>query len=261
MAWQPEKDQRFLRLSDSEKKEVKYHNERRDPKRDDDCEWCHGKRFYFITPSMVCDCVCKKKHDNMLVFKQSGLGTALQEMQFEDFVAKEGWQIELKQKAEKFAENPEGNWFFIGGQPGCGKTHLCSAILYRLVHAGRMAKYMVWSDHADSIKGNADGFVKRLEDWAKTDVLYIDDFLKVARDAYGAKNTYRTASGGDLAAAFKLLNRRYNQKDCVTIISSEFSIDEILNMDEALGSRIYQRSKEYQIYVAHDRYKNHRLLS
>lgn len=55
-------------------------------------------------------------------------------------------------------------------------------------------------------------------------VFYIDDFIK------------ETVTDADINIAFELLNARYNDHEKLTIISTEKSID------EALGSRIYERS-------------------
>ena len=44
--------------------------------------------------------------------------------------------------------------------------------------------------------------------------------------------------------AFEILNYRYNNKKLITIISTEQSIDNIIEFDEALGSRIYEMTKD-----------------
>ena len=49
-------------------------------------------------------------------------------------------------------------------------------------------------------------------------------------------------SDGDLNVAFELLNARYNARKR-TIISGERTIGAIMDIDEAIGSRIYERSK------------------
>ncbi len=43
--------------------------------------------------------------------------------------------------------------------------------------------------------------------------------------------------------AFDLLNARYIKPSLVTIISSEWTISRVLDWDEAIGSRIAERSK------------------
>ena len=63
-------------------------------------------------------------------------------------------------------------------------------------------------------------------------MLYIDDFFK------------GSVSDADINLAFELLNDRYNSKR-MTILSSERSVEDILELDEAIGSRIYERSKGF----------------
>ena len=58
--------------------------------------------------------------------------------------------------------------------------------------------------------------------------------------------------------AFELINYRYNN-NLATVLSSELTVDQILFFDEAVGSRIYQRTKEYHWDIAKDPHKNYRL--
>ena len=66
-------------------------------------------------------------------------------------------------------------------------------------------------------------------------VLYIDDMYKTGK---GQQPTV-----GDVNLAFEIINARYNDTGKVTIISSERTVEEMLDIDEAVGSRIYERSK------------------
>ena len=86
-------------------------------------------------------------------------------------------------------------------------------------------------------------------------VLYIDDFFRTGNDEAGRK---KAPTQGDINVAFELINYRYNN-NLVTILSSELTVDQILFFDEAVGSRIYQRTKEYHWDIAKDPHKNHRL--
>ena len=49
----------------------------------------------------------------------------------------------------------------------------------------------------------------------------------------------------DINRAIEIINARYNMPNKRTIISSELDISEIRKIDEAVGGRIYQRSKGY----------------
>ena len=53
------------------------------------------------------------------------------------------------------------------------------------------------------------------------------------------------ATDADVKLAFELLNARYNDTAKLTLISTEWSLEGLLDIDEALGSRIYERAKKH----------------
>ena len=79
-------------------------------------------------------------------------------------------------------------------------------------------------------------------------VLYIDDLFKGAE----------TPTQGDLNIAFELLNHRYNNDSLYTIISTEKLLDDLIRIDEAIGSRIAERSKGHRIQLKPDPSRNWR---
>lgn len=92
---------------------------------------------------------------------------------------------------------------------------------------------MIWRDEVRELKSlvNDDAAYKQKMDGLKNvAVLYIDDFFK------------GNITEGDKNVAFELLNSRYNQR-LRTIISGERSMEQLMEVDEAIGSRIYERSK------------------
>ena len=82
------------------------------------------------------------------------------------------------------------------------------------------------------------------------DVLYIDDFLKVRNG--------ETPTTADMNLAFEIINHRLLSRNKITIISSEKTLDEILDYDEATMSRIYQNAGRYNISVGRDKSRNYR---
>ena len=63
------------------------------------------------------------------------------------------------------------------------------------------------------------------------------DFLKTGKG--------QEPTTGDVNLAFELINARYADPTKLTIISSELPVAEIVDIDEAVGSRIYERSKAH----------------
>ena len=128
-------------------------------KGDGDCPKCNGKGYIqksrlekgFWYPD-VYECECLSKTKNEIRIKKSGLADVIERYTFESFKTKEEWQKRLKASAEKFAENP-GNWFYVGGQSGCGKTHICTAIVKTLMEKGFESKYIIWTEEITKLKG------------------------------------------------------------------------------------------------------------
>lgn len=224
---------------------------------DYDCPECRNKGYvYRIRGNEVVarECECMPLRDSIRRIKKSGLEGMLDTCTFDTFDAHDDWQKTMKQAALNFLDDTEGNWFYAGGQVGCGKTHICTAIVGEFLRRGLASKYMVWSDEIVGIKANVtdESVYGRIMGKLKTiPVLYIDDLFKTAA------GTNPTAA--DVKIAFEIFNARYNDRKLITVISSERSIGDLLAIDEAVGSRIYQRTKKYCLCISKDRKKNYRM--
>lgn len=227
------------------------------------CNLCKNKGFIVKVVEddagnyhqVMSDCKCVPTRNSIRRMERSGLKNIIKDYPFEKFEVAEPWQQTLKTAAMEYAANPEG-WFFVGGQSGAGKTHICTAICREFLLAGRRVKYMPWRDAVVSIKANVNDPVvyHSVMDTAKgVDVLFIDDLFKTGKGADGAA---MKPTAADINVAFEILNYRYNNPLSVTIISSELSEDELLDIDEAVGGRIYERSKA--INITKDRSRNYR---
>lgn len=203
------------------------------------------------------DCKCKSVRNTIRKMRRSGLKDIIHDYTFPKFEATEKWQKSIKAAAEDFARLPDG-WFFIGGQSGCGKTHICTAICREFLLAGKSVQYMLWRDDIVKLKSavtESDEYERLIEMYKTVDVLYIDDLFKTGKTVDGIKQRPTPA---DINAAFEILNYRYNDKRLVTIISSECTINDILDIDESVGGRIFERAKK-PISIGYDKSKNYRL--
>lgn len=206
--------------------------------------------------STVCsDCECKKIRSTIRRMKKSGLKNIIKDYTFEKFEAIEPWQQKLKDAAIKYADDPQG-WFFIGGQSGAGKTHLCTAICRHFLLNGKSVKYMLWRDEVVKLKANVndDEYSGMIEEYKTCDVLYIDDLFKTGKDKDGKR---QQPTGADVNIAFEILNYRYNNPKLLTVISSELTTDSIIDIDEATGGRIFEKAATFNL--SPDRSKNYRL--
>lgn len=229
-----------------------------------DCPECKNKGFIAKlveyedgTYSHCCgDCKCIPIRNSIMRMKRSGLKDIIKDYTFDKFEDTEPWQKALKTAAVEFAKEPKG-WFFLGGQSGAGKTHLCTAICREFLLAGQHVRYMLWRDEIVKLKAvvnDAEEYSKIIEPYKRVQVLYIDDLFKTGKTA-DQQNQKPTT--GDINAAFEIINYRYNNPGLITIISSELTVDDLIDIDEATGGRIYERAKAFNI--AKDRSRNYRI--
>lgn len=249
-----------LQHSDSEQYKVDCYNRMVGSLTGYDCPQCLNRGYfeelrdqevynYRYRERVRIDCKCLKIRYNLERIRKSGLAEAIASMTFESFMAEEPWQVQARKIAMEFREG----WLYIGGQVGSGKSHLGTAVLGRFMHSGKSARYMMWRDEIVEIKakvGDTESYSKVVEPLKKTELLYIDDFFKTEKG--------KLPTQADINFAHELLNYRYVNK-LPTIISSELFVSDLLNIDEAVGSRIYQMSKGQCVEIAHDKAKNWRL--
>lgn len=204
------------------------------------CSICKDKGFTAEVADgrmIARECECVKRRRVAKRIRLSGLGPMLQAQTLDSYIADEDWQKTALRKARDFCDDSKG-WFVIVGKPGTGKTHLCTGICGAMIEDGRDVRYMLWREAAPRLKSLVNDraqYDREMDELKRCDVLYIDDFWKGA------------VTDADLNLTFELLNARYNDERKRTIISGEKSIEQIMGVDEAIGSRIYQRSAGYRI--------------
>lgn len=199
------------------------------------CSYKTDENGYLI--SVPCKCMTIRNNERRI--EQSGLSDLLSRYTFAAWKTKTQWQAEILDGAKRFVESPEG-WFAVSGKPGTGKTHICTAICGELMKKGFDVRYMLWRDAATTLKANSTGdaaaYSREIDPLKTVKVLYIDDFFKT-----GGK---RPPTVMDANLAFEIINARYNATGLITIVSSERSLDEMMRIDEATASRIYERTKK-----------------
>lgn len=225
-----------------------------------DCKVCKNKGFVAKLIEIgdgtyshcMTDCTCVEVRNSIMRMKRSGLKDIIKDYTFDKFIASEPWQKSIKEAAMEYAENPVG-WFLLCGQSGAGKTHLCTAICRKFLLSGRRVRYMLWRDDIVKIKGavtDSEEYCKLIDEFKRVDVLYIDDLFKTGKAPDGGS---LKVTGADINVAFEIINFRYNNPGLLTIISSELTEDELIDIDEAIGGRIYERAKAFTIGKSRDR--------
>lgn len=247
-----------LSYEEIQKNSCKAYNERPGELNGIDCPICKNRgnfREYKGGEIVTVECSCMAARRSLWRAQKSGLGELIDRCTLDSFKAGSPWQEAIKQKAINFLADGSARWLYFGGQPGAGKTHICAAIAGELLKAGLYTRYMMWRDDSTRIKAAVTDPLeyKRLVDPLKSaDVLYIDDLFKS-----GGK--WQRPSAGDINLAFEIINYRYNSREKYTIISSECSWQQLLAADEAIASRIAERTqKKYLLSVLPDATKNYR---
>lgn len=212
-----------------------------------DCSVC-GNTGYIIhrEPGKLefatAECSCMNTRRALRAIRNSGMADMLRKYTLENYQTPDETRKALKNAAIDYIQAP-GGWFFIGGMTGSGKTHLCSAICGELIKRRQYVRYMLWRDDSTKLKGSItdpEAYKDQIQALKTVPVLYIDDFFKSRRVDGKVKVT-----DGDVNLAFEILNYRYNDRTLRTIISTELTLAEIMDIDEATGGRIYERSRGF----------------
>lgn len=226
---------------------------------DYDCPICKNKGFVmtvrfddfykdYMQYAQECECMHIRK--TLANARKSGLGDYLKK-RFDDYIAKEEWQKNIKNMAMAYVKEDSDSWFIALGQTGAGKTIICSIIANYLLFKGkRKVKYITWTDFISKLKrdmmgDNTSAVSDYLDEIKNVDVLYIDELLKKYNET-------------DLKYIIEIINYRYTN-NLKTIISSERLVDELLDIDEASVGRMIEKAKGYIVNIPKDRSKNYRL--
>nr|WP_114381799.1 DnaA/Hda family protein [Paenibacillus prosopidis] len=235
------------------------------------CQECKDNEGYFVkveeemsvkgVPTMVpmdrwVDCKCKRNRDIGRTFKSSKITEEFLLKRFENFglerrpaIIRSAFQT-AKVYADNFQQlrNSRENSICLLGNPGSGKTHLLMAVANELMNQNVKVLYFPWVEGFNEIKDDLSQMDERISRLQKVDVLFIDDMWK------GRKSPTEF----QIEQAFAIINYRYMEKKPI-LISSERSIDQMCDIDEALGSRINEMCKDFRIVMKGGRELNYRL--
>jgi len=212
------------------------------------CPRCGDTGLELLDDNTCRPCACSPMRKTRSRLSRFGLLGAAKRMTFDAFRTEAPWQETLLRRARAFTEQETPGWLFIGGQSGCGKTHLCTAASVALLRRGYAMQYMRWMTESTRMKEMSmdGGRMKLLETYVSAPLLYVDDLFKAM------------PSDADKHIAFELLDARYNDHSKVTILSSERTLDGILDIDEAIGGRILERCGAYVLSISPDVRRNYR---
>ena len=209
------------------------------------CEVCSDLGF-IIQDNEAIPCKCRSLIEAKRILENSGISDSFYDKTFESFdYTKSKATIDAYTIAKTYAnefiknENTKNNSIIFMGQSGFGKTHLSISIANYLMKNGVGVVYMNYREDMTFIKQNIlDSVVynKYLNRYKNAKVLVIDDLFK------GSITT------SDVNIIFELINHRYFHNKPVIISTEKFKSD-LLNIDEAIGSRILEMCDKFNIEV------------
>ncbi len=176
----------------------------------------------------------------------------------DSFIADTQYQKAMKKIVKKYIETKGINSILLLGQSGSGKTHLAVAIAKVFIERGAWIELMPYAEEITKIKqdvldkGKYDATMYK---YKNCDYLIIDDFLKGT-----VKN--RMSNEKDFKYVYEIIDCRYKYRKPV-IITSEFFIDEIQDLDEAIAGRLKEMSTQndnnFVVQIQREKERNYRM--
>lgn len=230
------------------------------------CEICKDEEFVLGTDEngneVARPCECRTKNLAKRQFRLSGISDEYQKKGFKDFDDR-GLSNLAAAKAnaikyyQSFLQNEKDrqNSIILCGQPGSGKTHLGMAICNNLLAQSNVGVvYMAYRNVVTKIKQymtDESNYSREIGKYMNARLLYIDDMLK-------GKTT-----DSDVNIMYEIINYRY-MNNLPIVVSTEKTPDQIIDFDEATGSRILEMCKKniislsgkelnYRLYVENEK--------
>lgn len=203
------------------------------------CEICKDKGFIIneiANSAKRCSCQEAKDYEERLLL--SGISEEFRKRTFDIFEERTEEAKKIKtacvEYSEKYREfeKEKKNSMILVGKVGSGKTHLGMAMANELLKKGIGVLYVSYPSMVHELKQvsmNTEEFNRIINGYKNCRILFIDDFMKALKEA-------------DLNYIYQIVNYRYlNNKPF--IITSEFMPSKWSDIDEAIGTRLYEMAK------------------
>lgn len=207
-----------------------------------DCEKCGNKRYVLdpqgaLRPCPDCGVARTWRVQSVAAFSSRNQHTRAQT--FVNFrVDIDGAESAVLKRclraAEKFADNPDGQWLVIWGERGNGKSHLCAAVDNHLQQTGLATIFVTAPDLFAALRRAMDfdrsteqeSYSGRMRTFKEAQVLILDDL--------GAESSSSWSDG----VLFELLDFRYRNR-LPTMIASNVDPEQF---DPRLASRMQDKA-------------------
>lgn len=210
--------------------------------------WVDGVEY-----AKSCECATRKRAARLL--RLSGISESDSQKGFKDFQTfNEAGLVNAKNTAVQyyrdFVRNREQrvNSILLCGASGRGKTTLGLCICNNLIQNGIAVRYMPYRQEITALKQEiTDDINYNNHMWPlkNAKVLFIDDFLK------------GKITESDINIMYELINHRYLARLPI-VLTTERTIPEMMQIDEATASRLVEMSRDYLVTFGRD-IENYRL--
>lgn len=226
-----------------------------------ECPKCQGREGYIDHDENGYEiwrwCDCREKKRIQRLFQYSRITDEFRKLTFDNFILADRPQVvknayacaEAYLKYFPQLRSSRNNSIALLGKPGSGKTHLLIAIANKLLGQGVGVLYFPWVEGFNDLKSNFDAIQDKIHRIKQVEVLFIDDLFKGRRQI----------TDFQIEQMFEIINYRY-LNHLPIMISSEKDIDQLCEIDEAIGSRIYEMCKDFTVVLKGDKRLNYRIV-
>lgn len=221
-----------------------------------ECDICKEGQGWIFNPetNSAKPCKCQEGKRYKAILSSSGITEAFMKRNFDTYTPKNKSQQLAKTKAIDYANKFESiradrnNSIAFLCQVGSGKTHLSISIANVLMQNNIGVRYMQYREAIITLKQNVideEVYQREMDKYKQAPVLLIDDLFK------------GKVTEADINLVYEIINYRY-LKGMPIIVSSEYRTEQLLEYDEAIGSRIIEMCKG-RIFEFEGTELNHRL--
>lgn len=209
------------------------------------CPECGGTTFILDKKTNTAHrCRCYPRYLFMLGLKTSGIGARFLDKTFENFRAENEVLARIKGKAMSYSENydkgqgTQPSILFLGNV-GTGKTHLAVSVAQVLLGKGIRVKYMGYRTEITKLKQivvDYAAYTEEMESLKQSECLLIDDMFK------------GKVTEADVNYCYEIIDYRYTN-GLPIIVTSEKTVKELLEIDEAIASRMFEMAADNIITI------------
>jgi DNA replication protein DnaC len=224
-----------------------------EPKPNYKCEKCQDKEWIFRVDERGYEyakkCECWERNTALRLMASSGISEEDTKKGFRDFNTFNEQGLEFAKNTaikyfKDFDEIKESrhNSLLLCGASGRGKTTLGLAVANNLMQKCINVRYMPYREEVTRLKQEITDeytYSEHMNKLKTAKVLFIDDLLK------------GKITESDINILYEIINYRYLERLPV-IVSTEKVTNELLDFDEAIGSRLLEMCKGYVVTFSKD---------